>query len=145
MARVLRYVQDKPGQLTPNKESPHLKPFGAFALSGRMQKLTIRIGKDVAALAGTLVEHKSEDQRQKGKAYADSFKVVPGEIVVIDGLPRVTSDVVNTADHSAALEFGSGEPSVGDTAGEGREQGGYNEAQRPLGRAGAIIGEFSGG
>lgn len=144
MARiVLQYKQDKNGQTTPNKESPGLAPFGSFCLSPRIQKLTIRIGKDVAALAGTLVEHKGE--RGKDKPYASSFKVVPDEIVVIDGLPRVTAAVVNTSDHSAALEFGSGEPSVGDSEGEGRPQGGYNEAQRPLGRAGAIIGEFHGG
>lgn len=142
-ARTLRYVADKPGQIKPNKESPGLAPFGAFALSPRIQKLTIRIGMEVAALAGTLVEHKGE--RSADKPYAASFKVIPGVIVTIDGLPRVTSNVWNSSDHAAALEFGSGEPSVGESTGESRPQGGYNEAQRPLGRAGAMIGDFHGG
>lgn len=141
--RRLRYRADKPGQMTPNKESPGLQPFGAFAVSKRMQKLTIRIGMDVAALAGTFVPSSSEPK--DGPAYADSFHVVPGKIITIEGLPRVTSDVVNTADHAAALEFGSGDQSVGDSAGEPRPQGGSNKAMRPLGRAGAKIGDFHGG
>jgi hypothetical protein len=142
MARAMRYVADKPGQKTPNRESPDLMPFGIFAVSPRIQKLTIRIAKDVKAVAKA-ISPESDEPVDKPK-YRDSFIVVPGKPLKIKGLLRATALVGNTAPHSAAIEFGSGEGSVGDSAGEGRPQGGSNQPYRVLGRAGATIGEFRG-
>lgn len=142
MARALYYKADRPGQKTPNKESPHLQPFGMFAVSPRIQALTIRIAKDVKAVAKAISPE--GDEREEGVAYKDSFIVVPGKPLKIKGLSRATALVGNTAPHSAAIEFGSGDGSVGDSAGEGRPQGGSNQPFRVLGRAGATIGEFRG-
>lgn len=143
MARTLRYIPDKPGRVTPYPESRGMLPFGAFAVSPRIQKLTLRIGKDVKALAKAIAPE--GENETDGPKYKDSFIVVPGKPLKIDGLLRATALVGNTAPHSAAVEFGSGESSVGDTAGEGRPQGGSNQARRPLGIAGSMIGEFRGG
>jgi hypothetical protein len=142
MARALRYVQDKPGQKTPNRESPHLQPFGMFAVSPRIQALTIRIAKDVKAVAKS-ISPDGEEETGKPK-YKDQFIVVPGKPLKIKGLSRATALVGNTDPKAAAIEFGSGDGSVGDSAGEGRPQGGSNQPFRVLGRAGAMIGEFRG-
>ena len=139
--RTLRYVQDKPGRTMPYPESRGMLPFGAFAVSPRIQKLTMRIGRDVKAVAKA-ISPESEDER--GPKYRDCFIVVPGRPLKIEGLARCTSLVGNTAAHAAAVEFGSGEPSVGETQGEGRPQHGYNYSYRVLGRAGSRIGEFRG-
>lgn len=139
----MRYVQDKPGRVAPYPESRGMLPFGAFAVSPRIQKLTIRIAKDVKALAKIVAP--DGDDEGDGPKYKDSFIVVPGKPLKIDGLERSTALVGNTAPHAAAVEFGSGESSIGDTAGEGRPQGGSNQARRPLGIAGSMIGEFRGG
>jgi hypothetical protein len=149
MARTLRYVHDKPGRLTPYPESRGMLPFGAFAVSPRIQKLTLRIAKDVKAVAKAISPEGPERGPDSGPAYKDSFIVVPGEPLKIDGLERATALVGNTSDHAAAIEFGSGE--VGDivggggSTGEGRPQGGGNSPKRVLARAGSRIGEFHGG
>lgn len=141
MARSLRYVQDKPGRVTPYPESRGMLPFGAFAVSPRVQKLTIRIAKDVKALAKA-ISPEGEDPRDGKPAYKDSFIVVPGKPLKIDGLLRSTALVGNTAPHATAIEFGSGE---GSTDAEDRPQGGGNLPFRVLGRAGSTIGEFRSG
>lgn len=141
MARTLRYVADKPGRETPYPESRGMQPFAAFAVSPRIQKLALRIGKDVKAVAKAI---SPEGDDPRGPKYRDSFIVVPGKPLKIKGLLRATALVGNTAPQAAAIEFGSGEPSQGDTQGQGRPQHGYNYSYRVLGRAGSRIGEFRG-
>ena len=139
MAHVgrIRYREDKPGKVTPYPGSPYL-PFGAFALSSRMQGLTLKIARDGALIAKML----SPKGEGSGPHYRDQFATKPGEIVTIDGLPRVTSEIVNNDPKAAAVEFGSGEGSVGDSSGEGRPQGGHSPAHRVLGKTGRILGDF---
>ena len=139
MARTLRYVHDEPGRLTPYPESRGMLPFGAFAVSPRIQKLTLRIAKDVKAVAKAISPEGPERGPDSGPAYKDSFIVVPGKPLKIDGLERATALVGNTASHAPAIEFGSGE---GSTDAEERPQHGGNLPFRVLGRAGATIGEF---
>ena len=141
MARALYYKADRPGQKTPNKESPHLQPFGMFAVSPRIQALTIRIAKDVKAVAKA-ISPEGDDPRDGKPAYRDSFIVVPGKPLKIKGLLRATALVGNTAPHATAVEFGSGE---GSTDAEDRPQGGGNLPFRVLGRAGSTIGDFHSG
>ncbi len=138
MDRVLRYVQDKPGRTQPYPESRGMLPFGAFAVSPRIQKLTMRIGKDVKAVAKAIAPE-GEDERPGKPKYSESFIVVPGKPLKIDGLLRATALVGNTAPHAAAVEFGSGE---GSTDTEERPQGGGNHPHRTLGIAGSLIGDF---
>jgi len=138
--RMLRYVPDKPGRTTPYPESHGMLPFGAFAVSPRVQKLAIRIGKDVAAVAKSIAPEDPEPRKGDTRpAYKDCFIVVPGPLLKIDGLNRCTALVGNTAPHAAAVEFGSGE---GSTDAEPRPQGGGNHPYRVLGRAGSMIGDF---
>lgn len=136
--RRVQYKADKPGRVTPYPGSPFL-PFGAFCISPRIQGLTLKIGRDVATLAKMFV--KPSDDERNGH-YRDKFIVVPGAPLKIQGLTRATALVGNTSPSAAAVEFGSGEPSVGDSAGDGRPQGGYSAPKRPLGKAGMMIGDF---
>lgn len=135
------YRADKPGRVAPYPGSPYL-PFGAFCLSPRMQGLMMKVGRDTAILARMLSPEGPEQDGDPKPRYKDSFIVIPGKPLKIEGLSRVTSLVGNTAPHSAAIEFGSGEPSLGDTSGEGRPQHGYNKPYRVLGKAGRIMGDF---
>jgi len=137
--RIVYYRADKPGKVTPYPGSPFL-PFGAFAVSARMQGLMNKVGRDTAGLAKMFVPSGSDEKG--GQSYRESFVIVPGSLVKIKGLRRVSTNVVNTADHAAALEFGSGEAS-GD--GEPRPQGGGNLPKRPLGKAGMMMGDFHSG
>lgn len=137
--RTLRYVPDKPGRKTPYPESKGMLPFGAFAVSPRIQKVALKIAKDVKAVAESIAPVGDGRDPKDGPAYKDSFIVVPGPPLKIDGLERATALVGNTADHAAAVEFGSGE---GSTDAEPRPQGGGNHPHRTLGRAGSMIGDF---
>jgi hypothetical protein len=140
----IQYKEDKPGRTTPYPGSPYL-PFGAFCVSPRMQGLMNKVGRDTAIIAKMISPDSADDGRDDGRpAYRDSFVVTVGEILKIKGLKRVTSNVGNTADHAAAVEFGSGEGSLGDSSGETRPQGGSNRPQRVLGKAGRIMGDFHG-
>lgn len=139
IARIT-YKQDQPGRTAPYPGSPY-RPFGAFVMSPRMQGLVLRVTRDVKAFAEGISP--TSDTEGEGPRYKDSFVVAPGRPLKIDGLNRVTALLGNTAPHAPAVEFGSGESSVGDTSGESRPQGGYNKPQRVLGRAGRAFGDFS--
>lgn len=135
----ITYRADKPGKKTPYYQSKGMLPFGAFCVSPRVQGLVLKIGRDTATLAKMFVPP-SDDERNGH--YRDKFVVTPGKLLKIEGLERATSLVGNTSPSAAAVEFGSGEPSVGDSSGESRPQGGYNVAKRPLGKAGRMMGDF---
>lgn len=135
----ITYRADKPGRVTPYPGSPFL-PFGAFCVSPRMLGLMMKVGRDTAIIAKMLSPQGPD--KKTGKKYRDSFVVVPGPLLKIEGLKRVTSLVGNTAPHAPAVEFGSGEPSVGDSSGTDRPQGGWNRPHRVLGKAGRIMGDF---
>lgn len=136
--RRIVYRPDRPGKKSPYPGSPFL-PFGAFAVSPRMQGLVMKVARDGAILAKMFVPP-SDDPRDGH--YRDHMSTDVGNIVKIDGLERVTALIVNDAKNAAAIEFGSGESSVGDTSGSGRPQGGWNRPKRPLGKAGMMLGDF---
>lgn len=137
---AIRYKQDAPGRVAPYPRSPYL-PFGAFCMSPRVQGLVLKVARDVKAFAES-ISPESEEEGKDGPRYKDSFVVAPGRPLKIDGLNRVTALVGNKAPHAPAVEFGSGEPSLGESGGEGREQGGWNKPFRVLGRAGRAFGDF---
>lgn len=133
-----RYKQDQPGRRAPYPGSPYL-PFGAFAVSERVQGLVLKVASDIAVFAKA-ISPEGEDREGKPR-YSESFVVTPGKPVRVDGLQRSSALVGNTAPHATAIEFGSGE---GSTDGEDRPQGGGNLPFRVLGRAGAAFGDFHG-
>ena len=137
---AVRYKQDSPGRTSPYPGSPYL-PFSAFCVSPRVQGIALKVAGDIAVFAKG-ISPDSDREKDEGESYKDSFVVKPGKLLKIDGLNRSTALVGNTAAHAPAIEFGSGEPSVGDSSGEGREQGGYNYAYRVLGRAGRAFGDW---
>jgi hypothetical protein len=136
--RRIRYKEDQPGRMAPYPGSPYL-PFGAFVMSPRMQGLVLKVTSDMAVYARAISPDNTDDQREGKPRYKDSFKVTVGEIVKIKGLKRVTANLGNTADHAAAIEFGSGE---GSTDAEYRPQGGGNLPFRVLGKTGRAFGDF---
>jgi len=137
---AVRYKQDAPGRTAPYPKSPYL-PFSRFCTSARVQGLALKVAGDIAVFAKA-ISPESETEVEEGERYKDKFITKPGKHMKIDGLNRATALVGNTAAHAAAVEFGSGEPSVGDTSGETRPQGGYNYAYRVLGRAGRAFGDW---
>lgn len=135
------YKEDRPGRTAPYPGSPYM-PFSRFCTSRRVQGLMLKVASDVKAFAEG-ISPDSDEEGSKGKPkYKDSFVVRPGRPLKIDGLLRSTALVGNTAPHAASVEFGSGEPSSGDSSGEDRPQGGYNKPMRVLGRAGRAFGDF---
>jgi len=136
--RRIRYKEDQPGRMAPYPGSPYM-PFGAFVMSPRMQGLVTKVTLDMSVVARALSPDSADDGRQSKPRYKDSFKVTVGSVVKIKGLKRVTSNLGNTADHAAAIEFGSGE---GSTDAEDRPQGGGNLPFRVLGRTGRAFGDF---
>lgn len=139
MAYVRRvvYREDKPGRTTPYPGSPFL-PFGAFAVSPRVQGLVLKVARDGAIIAKML----SPKGEGPGPHYRDQFDTRPGKPLKIDGLPRATAEIINRDPKAAAVEFGSGEGSIGESGGEERPQGGHSPARRVLGKTGMMLGDF---
>jgi hypothetical protein len=139
--RRIRYKEDPPGRTAPLPGSPYL-PFGAFAVSPRMQGLVTKVTSDMAVFARSISPESADEGREGKPRYKDSFKVTVGEIVKIKGLKRVTANLGNTAPHAAAVEFGSGEGSLGDSSESGRPQGGSNAPMRILGKTARAFGDW---
>lgn len=132
-----RYRPDQPGRKAPYPGSPFL-PFGAFAVSPRVQGLAMQVARDIAVVAKAL-SPEGEDRREGEQVYSESFFTVPGKPLKIDGLPRSTALVGNSDPKAPAMEFGSGE---GSTDAEPRPQGGGNLPFRVLGKAGRMFGDL---
>jgi len=141
MANVIRYRPDKVNDFRPHDDGTG--SFSAFAVSPQMRKPLVRAAYDIIAIAKTLVS-RSGDARDGH--YADKFAVNKGRAMYFKPKsgprqPRAVATIINDAKNAAALEFGSGDESVG-TPGVDRPQGGWNRIMRPLGRAGGRIGDW---
>lgn len=126
----------------PRGKSPEFGTFGQFMVSGQMRKPVFRAAVDIVAIAKTLVP-RSADERDGH--YTDKFAIHSAGLQTVVGkrrTPRVMVQISNSAKNAVAMEFGSGEPATGPSKGQEREQGGWNKAKRPLGRAGLKIGRL---
>jgi len=126
----------------PRGRSPGFGTFAEFMVSNQMRKPVFRAAVDVVAIAKTLVG-RSDDERDGH--YTDKFSIHSEGLETTVGArrtPRVMVQISNSAKNGVAMEFGSGEPATGPSAGQERPQQGWNKAKRPLGRAGARIGRL---
>lgn len=138
--RVARYRRDKANDYRPHDDGSG--SFSAFAVSEQIRE-PVKLGaRAVIGIARSLAP-------KGGGRYASSFEI--GRERTFWFKPRsgplqrrAQVEVINTAPYAVAIEFGSGESSEGDTAGEARPQGGWNRPYRVLGRAGARVGDFHG-
>ncbi len=122
-------------------KSPDFGTFGEFMVSSQAEKPVSRAAYDIVAIA-KLIVGRSADARDGH--YADKFAVHGGMQTRVGKrrTPRVMVQISNSAKNAPAMEFGSGEPATGPSAGQERPQGGWNKAKRPLGKAGARIGRL---
>lgn len=139
---VVRYIPDRP-QSRGTRDGMLL--IGDFAVSAQIRKPCVRAAYDIIAIAKAIIG-RSDDERDGH--YADKFavnEIFGTRIKTKYGMvPHAIAEITNSAKNAVAVEFGSGERSVGDSAGDPREQGGWNKPMRPLGRAASKIGDFHG-
>lgn len=141
----------------PRGRSPDFGTFGQFMVSDQIRKPLVTASRDIVALVKTSFTTKdggsrSDDPRSGGPDkphYVDAFSIqsVGLQTLVFDSRvgkmnPHAMVQISNHAPNAIAMEIGSGWPSKGTTGGRERieEQGGWNKAKRPLGRAGRKIG-----
>ena len=141
MPRIVRYVPDKP-EARGNRDGFFL--IGDFAVSAQARQPCVMAAYDVIAIAKSIIGRSDDDRNGH---YADKFRVnhanYAAKIKTRYGhVPHAIAEIVNDSDSAPAVEFGSGKPSVGDSSGETRVQGGYNKPKRALGRAASKIGDF---
>jgi hypothetical protein len=135
--KVIRYKADKPGDFRPHEDGSG--SFSSFAVSSQMRKPLVRAGHDIVAIAKTIVPPSGDPRNGH---YNDHFAVHSTYDLKLKTGPRAVAEVTNDYWTAPALEFGSGDPSIGDSAGEERPQGGWNKPKRPLGKAGGMIGDW---
>ena len=141
MARgLVWYKRDRPNDYKPHDDGS--LSFSSFAISDKIRRPCVLAGYQVIGIARGLAPKESGD-------YAGSFKLGKAKTFMYKprGFPRqrrALVEVINTSPKAPAIEFGSGPPSEGDSAGEARPQGGSNQVFRVLGRAGAKVGDLSG-
>ena len=115
--------------------------FAGFMLSEQIRLPLRGIAHEIIAVAKGFVPP-SDDPRNGH--YSEHFSTVDGtEFIATKREVRTVRAVVyveNDAPSAAAMEFGSGAPSVGTSKGQPRKQGGSNQQKRPLGRASMIVG-----
>lgn len=139
---IVTYKQDKVNDFRPHADGSG--SFSSFAISAQLRKPLVRAGYNVIGIARGLVVP-SDDERDGH--YRDKFSIDNSQKTILfkprggPRAPRAVAVVQNTAKNAAALEFGSGDESVG-TPGIKRPQGGWNNMKRPLGRAGGKVGDW---
>lgn len=138
MARVMRYVRDKPNDFTPHSDGS--LPMSAFVKSAQIRHPCLQAAGDVIRIAQGLAPKGSGE-------YAAAFGVGPtkefwfkpaGEPLQL----RAVAEVTNSSDKAPAIEWGSGAANDGSPGTTDRPQGGSNKPFRVLGRAGAKVGDF---
>lgn len=140
--RVIRYKRDRANDYRPHKDGSG--SFSAFAVSEQIRK-PVRAGAElVIGIARGI------SPGGPGGTYAGSFEIGRKRTIWFKPITgplqrRAIVEVINTDPKAAAIEFGSGRPSVGASKGKGRPQGGSNRAYRVLMKAGGRVGDFSGG
>ena len=138
MAKMIRYKADRPGDFKPHLDGSG--SFSSFAVSPQMRKPLVRASFDIIAIAKSIVG-RSGDPRNGH--YSDHFSVNEAAGLVSKRLgPRAVAEVINDHDNAPALEYGSGDPSIGESAGLARPPGGWNKPKRPLGRAAGKVGNW---
>ena len=140
--RVVRYRPDKVNDFRPHDDGTG--SFSAFAVSAQMRKPLVRAAYDIIAIAKTLVPPSSDS---RDGHYRDKFAVNAARATYFKPRRgprqgRAVAVVINDAKNAVPVEFGSGDPSVGLSAGMDRPQGGWNKPMRPLGRAGGRVGDW---
>jgi len=115
--------------------------FAGFMVSPQIRVPLHLVGRQIIEVAKGIVPP-SDDPRNGH--YSEHFSTSDGtEFVPTKRAVRSKRAVVyveNDSPSAAAMEFGSGAPSVGESKGQPRKQGGSNQQKRPLGRASAIVG-----
>jgi hypothetical protein len=107
------------------KFKPDYRAFHRFATSDQMLKPVYEAGHDVREIASQLAPRSDGP----GPHYADEFKVnASAGTVKIGRFSRIIVEVVNENKAAAPNEFGNKN----------------NKAQHPLGRAGAMVGDYRG-
>ena len=105
---------------------PDHKSFGAFMLSEQARKPVARIAHElIIPLAVAKTPRSAEDKEHMADNYKVNESTAP---VVAGGNPRVGVEVYNDVRHAAAVEHGVGK----------------KKGARPLGKAGAAVGDFVG-
>ena len=140
MAKIARYVRDKANDYRPHSDGSG--SFSSFAVSEQIRRPTREGAELIAGIARGMAPKKSGNYSRSfaiGRNRTFWFKPRNGPLQ-----RRAVVEVINTADDAAAIEFGSGKPSIGKSTGQDRPQGGNNRAFRILGRAAARVGDFHG-
>ncbi|HEX5511614.1 MAG TPA: hypothetical protein VFX41_07840 [Actinomycetales bacterium] len=112
--------------------------MGAQMMSDETDDLAAWAARQAVMAALTLAPRSGDG---RGDTYVDHFSV-DHTVEVIDRKPRRSARVVNDAEHAAAVEFGSGERNDAMTGPNDRPQGGWNNPNRVLARAGSMVGEM---
>jgi hypothetical protein len=138
----IEYKPDRVNDYRPHSDGTG--SFSSFAVSAQLRKPLVRASYDIIAIAKALVPP-SEDPRNGH--YSDHFAVNKARATYLKPKRgprqgRAVAIIVNDYPTAPAMEFGSGDPSVGLSAGAEREQGGWNKPKRPLGRAGGRVGQW---
>lgn len=109
------------------------KSIGEFLVSNQLRDAVRQGAQDVRSLAAANAPSK----------IAGDFDVEPGPDVIVtkNGYPRLSERVRNDHPAAAAIEFGSGQQSEGNSGKKDRPQGGSSPAMRPLGVAGVMVGD----
>jgi hypothetical protein len=118
---------------------PNHSDFRRLMLSEQTQELALTAARRMRDFA-KLIAGSGSRFGDVPEDYTTAFEAEPGPPMELGGNARATARVVNNHRLAAIIEFGSGVRSVGATAGQPREQGGYSAPHRYLGRAGAALG-----
>lgn len=102
---------------------PDHRSMARFLLSEQARQPAVEAAEDIRALAASIVGKKTG---KTAAGYKVNDKTAP---VVIGGNPRVGADVFNDEQAALAQEFGNART---------------RNPSRPLGKAGAIVGEMKG-
>ena len=139
MAKIARYVRDRPNDFAPHSDGSG--SMSSFVISSQIRRPVMLAALEVIGIAKAMAPKESGE-------YSRSFAIGQRRKMFMfkpEGeplQPRALVEVINTAESAPAIEFGSGKRSVGDSAGDPRPQGGGNKPFRILGRAGARVGDF---
>lgn len=119
------------------------KGMARLLMDDGVQKAALAAAADVVLVALKLAPEAAPGEKgaSDGTTYRQHFSVEPTVVSLKRWGPRRSARVVNDASYAAAVEFGTGRGWRGS-----RKQGGNpGRPQRPLGRAGAVVGDYKNG
>lgn len=143
MGKRLVYKPDKANDFRPHSDGS--ESFSAFAVSSQMRKPLLVAAFEIIGLAKADVGRSQDDRNGH---YSDGFSVNEVQAAYVKPKrgprqARAVAEIQNDYWTAPAMEFGSGDPSIGLSSGEDRPQGGWNKPKRPLGRAASKIGDWN--